>query len=330
MRAVVTEPFSGRYMVRVAHGHNVAVAPGSTHCCYRYKYHAETLDLTLGEEGPCSAGQRPSTLCGDTYPVPIARTPGDQPFPIRHPAACGASRRSSAIPRVLYQTGRGNSLREHNNMSDADVAAHAKMTAGMQVVFQNDETARAFVARECPYALRVYDCLIPVSYRADLWRYCALWTRGGYYLDAEDRLLVPLLSLARPCDTLMLVRDRCPSPSLVTRSREHSTLYFRHNGSVCRAQGVQVSLLAAAPRHPFFRCALALLMRNVHRRLPGRTALELTGPSLAGACLDYLHRRFRPKVLGNHSMDLWCVRAWRACMHDVCVCVMCMVCMMCA
>ena len=66
--------------------------------------------------------------------------------------------------------------------------------------------------------------------------------------------------------------------------------------NACRAPAVQISLMAAAPRHPFFRCTLALLVRNVHRRSYGRSALETTGPVAAGRCLGHYHRML------NYSM----------------------------
>jgi len=87
------------------------------------------------------------------------------------------------------------------------------------------------------------------SYKADLWRYCALFTFGGWFLDAEDVPLLRLSALHRPCDRLVLVRDQCPE-----RDDAQAT-------GPCRQPAVQISLLGAAPRHPFLSCCLAMAVR---------------------------------------------------------------------
>jgi len=215
-----------------------------------------------------------------------ARTPG--PFPIYKPAACGASaeqRSATSIPMVLWQTGRGNDRRAHNNASAvAARVAHQMIDAGLELVWHNDSAARAFVAEHCPRAIRAYDCLRPHAYKADLWRYCVMWAKGGIYLDAEDVPIVPLRSLLRPCDTLVLARDWCP---------EHwrARLTWREKwGSACNHTAVQISFMAAAPRRPFFHCALQHAVRNIESGYYGPGDLFVTGPPLAGSCLDRLHK----------------------------------------
>ena len=57
------------------------------------------------------------------------------------------------------------------------------------------------------------DCLMDrgsAAYHTRTHRYCAMYTLGGIYWDAEDVLLEPLSRLVRPCDSLVLVRDFCP------------------------------------------------------------------------------------------------------------------------
>lgn len=90
---------------------------------------------------------------------------------------------------------------------------------------------------------------VSLSYKADLWRYCALFTFGGWFLDAEDVPLLRLSALHRPCDRLVLVRDQCPE-----RDDAQAT-------GPCRQPAVQISLLGAAPRHPFLSCCLAMAVR---------------------------------------------------------------------
>ena len=93
------------------------------------------------------------------------------------------------IPRVVLQTGRGATARHHNadDRSRGLATEGARQIAGSLVSFRwfDDGASHAFVARHCPQALRAYECLVPASFKADIFRYCAMYTLGGVYLDAE-------------------------------------------------------------------------------------------------------------------------------------------------
>jgi hypothetical protein len=94
-----------------------------------------------------------------------ARTP--DPFPVYKPTRCDGSV-ASRIPSILWQTGRGKDRRAHNNAS-ASAAGMARALiegGGLRLEWHNDSAARAFVAAQCPRALRAYDCLRPNAYKA--------------------------------------------------------------------------------------------------------------------------------------------------------------------
>ena len=103
----------------------------------------------------------------------------------------------------------------------------------------------------------------------------------------EDVPLVPLRSLLRPCDGLVLALDFCPD--FAGRRKEH--VQARRSSAPCNVTAVQISFMAAVPGHPFFRCALERAVRNVEAGWYGPGDLFPTGPPLAGTCLDSLHRR---------------------------------------
>ena len=77
------------------------------------------------------------------------------------------------------------------------------------------------------------------------------------------------------------------------------TVSLVSDDSLIHVTTAQISLMAAVPRHPFFRCALAMAVRNVHWRVHGRNTLDTTGPVLAGACLRKLHAHI------NYTMALF-------------------------
>lgn len=50
----------------------------------------------------------------------------------------------------------------------------------------DDTDCRVFIKNNFPInVLNAYDSLIPGAYKADLWRYCILYKRGGIYLDIK-------------------------------------------------------------------------------------------------------------------------------------------------
>ena len=229
------------------------------------------------------------------------------------------------IPRIVVQTGRGTSVQQHNGDTSGVTTALARRVAGRGWSYRwyNDSSSRAFVAAHCPHALAAYDCLVPKPFQADVFRYCALWTSGGVYYDAEDAPLEPLTNLVRPCDELVLVRDKCPTDEMTQyglRTKALSILkgmsyaqrmrrFGRARGTAaqwkevlarpltdvppCPHPAVQISFMAAVPRHPFFKCCLQLVVRNVRRRYYGPSDIFPTGPGLAGESLRKLTSRAR-------------------------------------
>ena len=54
----------------------------------------------------------------------------------------------------------------------------------------DDNDCREFIQNNFDSdVLNAYDCLIPGAYKADLWRYCILYKRGGIYLDIKYKPL---------------------------------------------------------------------------------------------------------------------------------------------
>ena len=107
----------------------------------------------------------------------LAAVPMD--FPVRLPAHCEKGSRWR-IPRIVMQTGRGDTARQHNEDASGQATALARKLAGGSLHYRwfNDSAAHAFVATNCPRALAAYDCLVPKSYKADVFRY--VWRTCGH------------------------------------------------------------------------------------------------------------------------------------------------------
>lgn len=102
--------------------------------------------------------------------------------------------------------------------------------------------------------LNAFDILKPGAYKADLWRYCVLYKKGGVYLDIK---YIPV--------------NRFKFINLL--EKEHWVLDADNNGiynavMVCKA-GNQILLLA-----------INKIVENVKKRYYGEGCLDITGPGL--------------------------------------------------
>lgn len=124
----------------------------------------------------------------------------------------------------------------------------------------NDVTARMYVSQHCGRDARdAYDCLAPPSYRADLFRFCALYAQGGIYFDSD---IVPAVGLYQ-------LYNRCEN---VTAGADGHTR-------------IQMKILAARPKNPGIKCALDTVIAHVKQRFYGESDLEVSGPMMLAKCL---------------------------------------------
>jgi hypothetical protein len=141
----------------------------------------------------------------------------------------------------------------------------------------NETEARDFIDLWCPAYTETYDGLLPISFKSDVFRYCALFTYGGVYMDDDLLTLVPL-------DSFLLVKD-----SLILVDEQNS-------GSITGFMGATVR------EHPMFTCCLEIVLDNVrHKRMhfPNKeTKLAVSGPGVLTTCAP------PPRVLRyNHHRD---------------------------
>ena len=87
----------------------------------------------------------------------------------------------SVIPLNIYQTWHTTSLPPKMQQAVNTIKAH---NPEFQHFLYDDNMCREFIKNNFPEdVLRAYDYLIPGAYKADLWRYCILYKKGGIYLD---------------------------------------------------------------------------------------------------------------------------------------------------
>ena len=174
---------------------------------------------------------------------------------------CGSKKR--VVPRVLHSIGR-----------DADNFLHRSVIASNPSYVSNrhtDLSAVEYIEKACGLDARyAYECLLAPSFRADLFRFCALYADGGVYMD-ED--MVPLHNI-----------DQIISPC--------SSATVGHDFPAGNHLAKQMKILAAEPGSPLMRCAINSIISHVQDRARPPSPLGLTGPLMLQECY------------ANHSLDV--------------------------
>jgi mannosyltransferase OCH1-like enzyme len=121
----------------------------------------------------------------------------------------------------------------------------------------DDNDCREFIKNNFSVeVLEAFDTLVPGAYKADLWRYCILYKKGGIYLDIKYK----------PANGFKFIN---------MTEKEHFVLDSDKDGiynalMICK-QGNQILLNA-----------IYKIVDNVAKRFYGNSALEPTGPLLLG------------------------------------------------
>ena len=133
----------------------------------------------------------------------------------------------------------------------------------------NNQSLREFInASFSGDVLEAYDALRPLSYKADLGRFCLLYAFGGWYADISLKIISPLLSQVK-LQGLGFFRDYGPGmPSPMANTFD-----------------VMTALLCAEAGHPALKRCIDQIVINVNRKYYGYTSVSPTGPRLLGRVL---------------------------------------------
>ena len=129
----------------------------------------------------------------------------------------------------------------------------------------DDAECREFIESHFePDVLAAYDSLIPGAFKADLWRYCILYEKGGVYLDIKYKCNgdFRLVNLA---DDNCFVRE------------------YNGEGTGLADKPVYTGFMISKPKNPVFMKCIQRICQNVKNKYYGRDNTEPTGPILMGA-----------------------------------------------
>ena len=133
----------------------------------------------------------------------------------------------------------------------------------------NNKSLRNFIAESFSIdVLNAYDALKPLSYKADLGRFCLLHAFGGWYADISLKIVSSRLSEI-DCKGLGFFRDYgpgIPSPMACTFD-------------------VMTALIYAEAGHPALKRCIDQIVRHVSNQYYGFTSVSPTGPRLFGRIL---------------------------------------------
>ena len=126
--------------------------------------------------------------------------------------------------------------------------------------------------------LKAFNNLVPGAFKADLFRYCYLYIKGGVYSDIDNICLVPLNDFLLDDDTFVSVKDRV----------------------VDGQELVYNAFIATEKNHPVLKKAIDLTVYNVLNKIYPNTRnniinmLSISGPKCLAIALDsYKGIKFR-------------------------------------
>jgi len=160
------------------------------------------------------------------------------------------------VPKILHSVNKDESQSYHQLATSLANSAYVQN-------HHSDKSALQYILENCGEEVAIaYSCLVPPAFRADLFRYCALYAEGGVYLDNDIFPLFPLEELYSPCSVASIGHD------LPQGGRPKK----------------QMKILAGAPGAPIFKCALDRILNNLRFQVYPEDVFDITGPGVLHKC----------------------------------------------
>lgn len=172
---------------------------------------------------------------------------------------------SQSIPKKLHQTQK--KFEDLPKGIQKTLERTETLHPNCEYNFHNDEACNRFMEENFPSrVVNAYNTLIPGAYKADLFRYCMLYTYGGLYLDANMHCLKSFEDVVWP---------KTGKQYQFITSVDDS-----HIGSAYNA------FIASVPKHPILAMAINICVHRIERREYGTSPLHPTGPYVLGDAIN--------------------------------------------
>ena len=200
------------------------------------------------------------------------------------PRTTNGPKEVSGVPLIIYRTWLSNSVPVR--MKESLTRSRVLTPEFDNHLFTDDDCSNFIRDNFEPNVLSAYKCLKPGAYKADLWRYCIIYKKGGVYTDIKLEMKIPLYEVLEKHpviyvqDTLSFPRARVPGvsnflyglsppPNVLTTS---TPLY---NG-----------FLASPPGNPVFKACIDEIVESCKNRDYKQNMFDITGPYQLGRMVD--------------------------------------------
>lgn len=167
------------------------------------------------------------------------------------------------IPRIImqtYYTTNATNIYHWNAFM-----TFVELNPEYEILLMLDRHCRIFITKHFPpNVLKAYDALIPKAFKADLFRYCFLYIKGGCYFDNKMINRLPLRRTILADDDFLVCSDSLPYGVAAKTLRETKRYY---NAVIC-----------SAPRDVRMLRAIRYVVDMVSRRNYGMSDLGISGP----------------------------------------------------
>jgi mannosyltransferase OCH1-like enzyme len=171
---------------------------------------------------------------------------------------------NNVIPKHVFQTWHTYDIPK--TIKEGMISLRKK-NPGFEYHFFDDNDCRHFIKKYFGNrVLNAYNTLIPGAYKADLWRYCVMYIKGGIYLDIKYDT-DGNFKLNELLDQEYYVRD---IPAINYYNEEY----------------VFNAVLVSKPGNEIYKKCIDRIVKNVENRDYCRNCLDITGPGLLKTILD--------------------------------------------
>ena len=165
------------------------------------------------------------------------------------------------IPRVIYQTWSSKTLPPK---MAACVDRLKKANPGFSHKLFDDNDCRQFIQDHFDAdVLKAYDTLTPGAFKADLWRYCILYDKGGVYVDIKFQ-----------CEPGFSFDD------ILSKGENLYIREYNHKGTGLYPHILYTGVIATKPKNPVFYKCIRQIVENCRNRYYGPEHTAPTGPYL--------------------------------------------------
>ncbi len=199
--------------------------------------------------------------------------------------------KENKVPKTIFQTWHAKTLPPKMKKCVNDLISNNK---DYNYYIYDDNQCRNMIKENFNESvLNAYDNLIPGAYKADLWRYCALYAYGGIYIDIKFRPIGDFsfnelisrehMVLDRPCYKNAIKISLKDEINLIRSPKYNDDVKYLRNKMLVDDKnniGIYNALMICKKYSPLLLKCINKVIYNVKNKIYGNSSLYPTGPLL--------------------------------------------------